>query len=66
MLVLKWVPGKMIYLTGGIVLHCLPEKRKGECQIGIEAPASIRVMRGEVVAKLQQAAGPDQPAQPKE
>ena len=44
MLVLTRKPGQSSHLTGGIVVTILPKN-----QIGIAAPASIKVLRDELV-----------------
>lgn len=62
MLVLTRKESETIYIGDDVVIKVIQTGR-GSIKIGIEAPAAVRVLRGEVVEEAQQAESPiPQPA----
>ncbi len=53
MLILSRRVGDSVVIDGGIRLVVLESDRKG-VRIGIEAPAHVRILRGEIVADIAQ------------
>ena len=66
MLVLTRKQGEVIHIGEGIAIKVI-KTGKGTVKIGIEAPADVKVLRGELSKKLdaQQAAGSEAGDQPK-
>ncbi len=56
MLVLSRKPGEKLVIGGGIVLTVL-EIIGGRVRIGVEAPADVRILRGELTCWLELPAG---------
>ncbi len=52
MLILTRREGDSIYIDGGVRVVVLSIDRKG-VRIGIEAPADVRILRGEIVAQVE-------------
>jgi carbon storage regulator len=57
MLVLTRKHGEMIQIGDSIVIKVIATGR-GKCKLGIEAPANVRVLRGELSPLAQQFAAP--------
>lgn len=66
MLVLTRKPGEVIHVGDGIAIKVI-KTGKGTVKIGIEAPADVKVLRGELSKKLdaEKSAGPDVSEEPK-
>lgn len=54
MLILTRREGDAIYIDGGVRIVVLSVDRKG-VRLGIEAPADVRILRGEIVAAVESA-----------
>jgi carbon storage regulator len=52
MLILSRRPGESILIDGGIRIVVLSAERGG-IRIGIEAPADLRILRGEIVSQVE-------------
>jgi carbon storage regulator len=54
MLILTRREGDAIYIDGGVRIVVLSVDRKG-VRLGIEAPSDVRILRGEIVAEVENA-----------